>query len=170
MSTRCQIGFHESLRQAPEAIIYQHSDGHPTGKHGMVGQLLEVCNSLMKARGYYDAEYLAARTLVKLAMQYDKDTGEQVGNGVLGYGISSTLHGDTRFYYALTEEGITVYDARTLTTDDLDNLGNKAEMMFFTAWEKGEERRELEKEISATDAALKSMKLRLESLKRRGSL
>lgn len=162
--TRAQIGFYESLDERPVAILYQHADGYPTGRHGLVGKLLDICNPLKQARGFYSAEYLAARTLVALMARHDIEIGDL--NCVTGFGISSELHADTRFYYALTDDGIHVYDARTLTDTDLNRL-EQVKSMFFTAWTAGEERRALEKEISRTEQSLGKLKLELESLKRR---
>jgi hypothetical protein len=162
MSTRAQIGFYDSndLSVRPDALVYQHSDGHPTGSGGMVSKLIDICVPLIKQRGTYDSTYLAAQTLYRLIDQYDR------GVSGLGFGIDLGLHGDTRFYYAVTSDGVYVFDARTLDDDDLDNL-SETSPMFFTAWVDDEKRRTVEKDIAELEARLKNLYLNRESIKRR---
>jgi len=167
MGTKAQIGFHETLADRPVAILTQHNDGHPTGKSGVMSELMEICPSLLKRYGFYEPAYLAARTLVMLALRLDERKEDP--HNVWGYTVGAELRDATRFYYAVTKEGVHVYDARGMVDEDLGKLED-IEEMFFTAWVNDDERRELEKEIATTDASLKAMKLRLESLKRNGAL
>lgn len=153
MSTRAQIGFYEDsvLTTRPVALLYQHSDGYPTSKEaGVVRTLLDICVPLIEQRGSYDPEYLAAQTLFRLIAQYDS------GASGLGFGIGNALHGDVRFYYAVTEYGVYVYDARNMTDESLNNLSD-LEPMFFTSWKNDEKRRKVEKEIENLEARLKDL-------------
>ena len=160
MSTRAQIGFYDSsdFGLGPTAIVYQHSDGYPTSKDGgVVKTLMRICPPLIEKRGAYDEEYLAAQTLYRLIFQHDE------GASGLGFGISRTLHADTRFYYAVTPEGVYTFDARGL--DDLNDVKAGAEM-FFTSWAHDEKRRKVEKEIGELESRLKDLYNQRESVKR----
>lgn len=157
MSTRAQIGFYEDEenlgkglgQKLPVAVLYQHSDGYPTSKEGgVVRSLIDICVPLVEQRGSYDVEYLAAQTLFRLVARHD------AGASGLGFGISDHLHGDTRFYYAVTPEGVHVFDARTLNhLEDVDVLNE----MFFTSWKQDERRRKVEKEIEDLEARLRNL-------------
>jgi hypothetical protein len=153
MSTRAQIGFYDGsdLTTRPVALLYQHSDGYPTSKEaGVVRTLLNICVPIIEQRGSYDPEYLAAQTLFRLIAQYDS------GASGLGFGIGNALHGDIRFYYAVTEFGVAVYDARNMVDATLDHLTD-FEPMFFTSWKNDEKRRKVEKEIEDLEARLKDL-------------
>lgn len=157
MSTRAQIGFYsdesniqKGLGNAlPVAILYQHSDGYPTSKEGgVVRSLIDICVPLIDQRGSYDAEYLAAQTLYQLIDRFDR------GVSGLGFGIYDRLQGDTRFYYAVTPEGVHVFDARTLDgLEDVDVLNE----MFFKSWAQDDRRRKVESEIEDLEARLKDL-------------
>jgi hypothetical protein len=158
MSTRAQIAFMDGNDVV--ALVYQHSDGYPTGAGGVVGKLIEICVPLIKQRGLFDPAYLAAQTLHRLIQNCD------YGQSGLGFGIDNVLHGDTRFLYTVNSEGVTVYDARILDADSLDNLAEHTPM-FFTAWVDDEKRRKVEAEIRDTEARLNKLHLERASLARR---
>lgn len=151
MSTRAQIGFYDESYVAPIAVIYQHSDGYPTSKEaGVVRALIDICVPLIEQRGSYDPCYLAAQTLFRLIARHD------AGASGLGFGIDQNLHSDTRFFYAVTSEGVAVYDARNMLTESLKKLSDY-EPMFFTSWKQDERRRKVEKEIEDLEARLRNL-------------
>lgn len=158
MSTRAQIAFADGFGVV--GLIYQHSDGYPTGKGGVVSKLIEICVPIIKQRGFYDPAYLAAQTLHRLIDQYD------LGSSGLGYGIDHDLHGDTRFLYVVNDKGVYVYDARTLDSASLTHLADYTPM-FFTAWVDDERRRKVETEITELESRLKRLHGERESIKRR---
>ena len=162
MSTRAQIGFYDDavLRERPVAIVYQHSDGYPTGNGGVVGKLVNTCVGIIEQRGGFDPAYLAAQTLFRLIGDYDG------GASGLGFGIDNVLHSDTRFFYAVTSEGVHVFDARDLEDAHLNDLSEKEEM-FFTAWVDDKERLTIEAKIKDLNARLQNLFLRRASVARR---
>ncbi len=139
MSTRCQIGIYESedLKQAPVSILYRHSDGYPTGSGAVLPELVQYVSEFMEARSQYDAEYLGAQLLFRFILNHDG------GESGAGYGVSPDLHGDLRFYYAVTPLGVSVFDAR-----ELGSLKKLPKKMFTTAWIEPERVRAVEKELS----------------------
>jgi hypothetical protein len=162
MSTRAQIGFYSTEEavdgKLPEALIYRHSDGYPTGAGAVVPELVDVVPAVVAQRGMYDPEYLAAQTLYRMIQAYDG------GASCLGYGISGSLHGDLRFYYAVTPEGVHVFDARDMVT--FKHL-NRSRAMFFTSWSEPERRRKVEKELKELEDAAMKKRQELESLRRK---
>lgn len=158
MSTRAQIAFMDGDRVM--AMLYQHCDGYPTGKGGVVSKLIDICVPLIKQRGMFDPCYLAAQTLYRLIDQNDR------GVSGLGFGIDNDLHGDTRFVYAVSDEGVTVYDARTMDASALNDLSSH-DSMFFTAWVDDERRRKVEAEIAEVEARLAQLHNERASIKRR---
>jgi len=162
MSTRAQIGIYtdRELTTRPDALLYQHNDGYPTGSGGLVGKLIELGGSIIKTRGCFDAPYFAAQLLYHLIGQYDR------GESGLGFAIDNVLLSDIRFYYAVTEYGIYVFDAREMTDGHLNNLWAR-KYMFFTAWKHDEELRAIDKEIRETTEKLSKLTLQKESIKRR---
>ena len=161
MSTRAQIGFYadDNVDQiTPDALIYRHSDGYPTGGSGVVPFLIEAVPAIVNARGCYDTEYLAAQVLYRFIQTHDQ------GQSCLGYGISNDLHADIRFYYAVTPEGVYVFDARTITEfADVDT----ANAMFFSSWVDDERRRKIEAELKVLTTAISKKQTELEGLKRK---
>jgi len=153
MSTRAQIGIYEvnDLKSKPVTIIYRHSDGYPTGAGAVMPDLVQFVSEIVEKRGSYDAEYLGAQLVYRFIENHDCGVS---GNG---YGVSNDLHGDIRFYYAVTPEGVHVFDAR-----DLRNVAKLPKPMFFTAWVEPERVRAVEKELSelASQVAKKQIELR----------
>jgi len=158
MSTRAQIAFMDEGEVG--ALLYQHSDGYPTGAGGVVGKLISICPALIKQRGMFDPCYLAAQTLHRLIQGHD---GGQSG---LGFGIDTALHGDTRFLYVVTEDGVTVYDARVMDEGSLAKLADYAPM-FFTAWVDDERRLKVEADIQDMEVRLSKLYLERQSIIRR---
>ena len=120
MSTRCQIGFYESKPKdakelsKPEVILYRHHDGYP---EGVLPEITEFYNRFMKVRKFWDLEYMAARMLQNLMKNSDdnlevfiKDHSLCPDWNCLGYGISNQFHRDIEYFYAISPEGIEVYD------------------------------------------------------------
>lgn len=153
MSTRAQIGIYEDndIKAKPVSIIYRHSDGYPTGAGAVMPDLVQYVSEIVEKRGSYDAEYLGAQLLYKFI------EGLDCGVSGLGYGVSNELHGDIRFYYAVTPEGVHVFDAR-----EIANVNKLPKKMFFTVWIEPERVRAVEKELSelAMKVADKQMELR----------
>lgn len=158
MSTRAQIGIYESidLKQAPIALIYRHQDGFPTGNGGVCPALAAIVPAIAGRRGHYDAPYLAAQLLHTLIQQHDG------GSSGLGYGLDHHLHGDIRFYYAVTPAGMHCFDARNVS--DLSELGKP---MFFSAWTEPERVRAIEEDIRVLEDQLTVKKLEFEGMKRK---
>lgn len=113
MSTRTQIAF-GSLKK-PEALLYRHSDGYPSGVlHDIMPFLVEYD----KKRGVDDYEYASARLMQYMTNEYDRMVGE--GNsygGILGYGVSKEYHGDIEFVYVVETKGVAVYEVVGSTED-----------------------------------------------------
>jgi len=153
MSTRAQIGIYEenNLKSKPVTIIYRHNDGYPTGDGAVMSDLVQFVSEIVEKRGSYDAEYLGAQLLYRFIENHD------CGVSGLGYGVSNEIHGDIRFYYAVTPEGVHVFDAR-----DLQSVNKLPKPMFFTAWVEPERVRAVEKELSelASKVAAKQVELR----------
>lgn len=154
MSTRAQIGIYDEAltpKSRPVALIYRHSDGYPTGSGGVLPDLVQFVSEIVKNRGSYDAEYVAAQLTYRFIENYD------CGVSGAGYGVGHTLHGDVRFYYAVTPEGVHVFDARELTS-----LGKLPTQMFATAWVEPDRVRAVEKELQrlVTETAAKQLELR----------
>lgn len=158
MSTRAQIGIYEDtdLKAKPVSIIYRHSDGYPTGNGAVLPDLVQFVSEIMEKRGHYDAEYLGAQLLYRFIENHD------CGVSGTGYGVSNALHGDIRFYYAVTPEGVHVFDAR-----DLTSLSKLPKEMFFTAWVEPERVRAVEKELSELAAKVAAKQLELRGLKQK---
>jgi hypothetical protein len=156
MSTRAQIGIYEvnDLKSKPVTIIYRHSDGHPTGAGAVMPDLVQFVSEIVEKRGTYDPEYLAAQLLYRFIENHD------CGVSGLGYGVSNELHGDIRFYYAVTPEGVHVFDAR-----DLTSVTKLPKQMFFTAWIEPERVRVVEKELSELGVKVAAKQLELRGLK-----
>ena len=143
MSTRCHIAVYEgedhtrwwsNLAAMPPgllrpsgnwvALIYQHSDGYP---QGVLPSIVPFVRHFLAIRGF-DSEYLAARLLQHLANEYDRGMDEfwaksPEGRGpnrereVLGFGISKSLHGDIRWFYAITPSALWVYEREYVEGD-----------------------------------------------------
>ena len=136
MSTRAQIEFYSpgsnfSLKSEPDARIYKHGDGYPSGQSGVLKQLREL-KSLLSDRPMFnsifgpradDAEWAAAEFITK----FRKPQGGQ-------YYVSQKLHFDIRFLYrVITGEkwSVHVYTPHfNMTTDKLESL----DFMFTTTF------------------------------------
>lgn len=100
MSTRSQWSFREKGKQI--ALIYKHSDGYPQGFYGGFALWKRFTDKIIKDEGMYgnrfdDAEYLAARFIVFLAIHENKEKNLNFG----GIGISKDLHGDIEYLYEI---------------------------------------------------------------------
>jgi hypothetical protein len=156
MSTRAQIGIYEGndLKAKPVAIIYRHIDGYPTGTGAVMPDLVPFVSEIVEQRGSYDAEYLVAQLIYRFIENHD------CGISGMGYGVSSELHDDIRFYYAVTPEGVHVFDARGLT-----QVKKLPKEMFFTAWIEPERVRKVEKELLELGAQVAAKQVELRGLK-----
>ena len=156
MSTRAQIGIYEdtNLKTRPVAIIYRHSDGYPSGHGGVMPSLVQFVQEITEKRGGYDAEYVAAQLMYRFVENYD------CGVSALGYGVGQALHGDTRFYYAVTPEGVSVFDAR-----DLVSLVKLPKPMFVTPWPDSTKLKQVTEELQALSAQVVKKQLELQTLK-----
>lgn len=106
MATRSHLAFYETPAQPldqPNALIYRHWDGYPEAVLPLVSYLAEF----EQRRGMRDVEYLAARTLGHFLNLSDPD-------GVLGYGIADSFHGDIECVYAIYggTRQVVVYEVR----------------------------------------------------------
>lgn len=118
MSTRCQIGFY-AKDGSMAALLYRHSDGYPEGPHGVIAGITPTLRLGMERRGW-DPEYLAAWTMYVMIDAYVKANQESAkkaythmpadGMTFLGHGIETEFHGDIDYYYAVTPDGVTVYE------------------------------------------------------------
>jgi hypothetical protein len=154
--TRAQIGFYEeSVCGEPVAVFTRLFNGHPTGRGGVVNELLDIVPDLVRNRGEYEATLLAANLLAELVSQAPT---------IHSYAISNRLELDIRFFYAITPAGITVYDARSINSfDEIE----RAEPMFHTAWVEPDKTLELEKEVRALEDQLSAKRLMLDGQKRK---
>lgn len=127
MSTRSQIGFYDkeptqkTLKKF-EALIYRHSDGHPSA---VLPEIILFLKWWGSERGISDTEYCSARLLQWLCNQYDDysikflkklNPPQHLSNdlsagytGTLGYGICKNFHGDIEYYYAIYPSKMQVY-------------------------------------------------------------
>ena len=111
MSTRCQIGFYEADEinlSKHKALIYSHNDGYPDSKSGVIATILPILQDFHKNRGLNDIEYAAVWLVAKLKTDY------------LNIGISSELHGDIQYFYAIYPDRIDIYD--TPRNEEYDNF------------------------------------------------
>lgn len=122
MSTRCQIGFYGGAKVVigkPEALVYRHSDGYPSG---VLPDIMPFLAWWAKGRGISDIEYVSARLLQYLCNEYDGRGSQWASEeekasvkqftGTLGHGISANFHGDIEYVYAIHAEGVRVYEVR----------------------------------------------------------
>ena len=115
MSTRAQIAVYqapESKLPNFEALLYRHSDGYPSG---VLPDIMPFLAFWKKNRGMDDVEYLSARLLQYLCNEYDGmmeelEKGKKIYTGILGNGISKDFHGDIEYLYAISPEGVKVYE------------------------------------------------------------
>jgi hypothetical protein len=154
--TRAQIGFYnDQIVGEPVAVFTRLFNGHPTGRGGVITELLDIVPALVKNRGEYEATLLAAQLLASLV---------EIAPTTHSYAISNHLELDVRFFYAITPHGITVYDARSIT--GFDGV-EKAEPMFHSAWVEPDKTLELEKEVRKLEDELSAKRLLLEGQKRK---
>jgi hypothetical protein len=70
LSTRCTVHFHDDGTEEPEAIIYRHSDGYPSGVLPDIEAFFAACENGTAANGgrpdtrFNDPSYLAAKFVV----------------------------------------------------------------------------------------------------------
>lgn len=104
MSTRAQIHVEGS-----GVYIYKHSDGYP---EGVIPWLVPFAKRFHAGRGW-DPEYLSARIVaegVRLSLEssadYERETGKPLsGAEFLGWGVSTSLHGDEAYLYIIRKGG-----------------------------------------------------------------
>ncbi len=131
MSTRSHIAFYADQDDKLEdfqALLYRHSDGYPSG---VLPDIMPFLAWWITARGIEDIEYCSARLLQYLANNYDESSvrflieSEKRGSasakeelaeiqqftGILGHGISKQFHWDIEYLYAITPQGVTVFEA-----------------------------------------------------------
>lgn len=113
MSTRCQIGFTDGKSYSP-ILLYKHSDGYPKG---ILPILEKIVSAFVKDRGA-DGEYLPAYIMREWAVRelrqkktlrekYRKVNKKEPpawyfgGVSVLGWGITTDLHGDIEYLYVV---------------------------------------------------------------------
>ena len=114
MSTRCQIGIYESKKTPLKnwnVLLYRHSDGYPDD---VVPMLKKFLTFWKKERGLDDTEYCGARLLQYLCNEYDNEGSDGATKdltGILGYGISNTIHGDIEYFYRIYPDILEVYEA-----------------------------------------------------------
>jgi len=104
MSTRAQIHVEGS-----GVYIYKHSDGYPKG----VLPWLEPFVARFHAGRGWDPEYLSARIVaegvrlfLESSAEYERETGKPLGGSeFLGWGVSTSLHGDEEYIYVIRETG-----------------------------------------------------------------
>lgn len=158
MSTRAQIGIYQdnNLKHVPISMIYRHNDGYPTGAGAVMPDLVQFISEIVEKHGNYVAEYLGAQLVYRFIENHD------CGISGLGYGVSGELHEDIRFYYAITPEGIHVFDAR-----ELEQVTKLPQEMFFTAWVEPERVRKVQKELSELASQVQAKQLELRGLKQK---
>ena len=116
MSTRCHIKVQEGNGNVYPCMIYQHSDGYPESKDGVLSWLEPFVKAFMKGRGD-DAEYFVAQILRHRAIQEylyyekamkNKKKGETFPSknyalDFLGWGVCPTNdpHGDVEYIYTV---------------------------------------------------------------------
>ena len=122
MSTRSQIGFYPSRipkLSHPDAVIYKHSDGYPSGNLPLLVPFLRLFN---ERRGLTDTEYASAWTLWHLINEHVKQSkkwkfsSNKDGIDCLGYGIcgghgktKDCFHEDIAYYYAVRPTCLETY-------------------------------------------------------------
>lgn len=122
MSTRCQIAVYDDGKALEdyEALLYRHSDGYPSG---VLPDIMPFLSWWSKGRGIVDTEYVAARLLQYLCNRHDEQTKEAAKvyehvkheyhvdfTGTLGHGICKVFHWDIKYFYAITPQGVGVYE------------------------------------------------------------
>ena len=124
MSTRCQIGFYNSLKKNHnewEALVYKHWDGYPSN---MLPIIVPILQDFHKHRGLDDAEYAAAFLISKIKTDY------------LDIGVCRDFHGDIDYFYKVGPEGINVYSVGTSQNEPkfkLDRKATKEAMNIFNS-------------------------------------
>lgn len=170
MSTRCQIGFYESPEsplEKPEALLYRHSDGYPSA---VLPDIMPFLEWWSKGRGISDLEYCSARLLQYLCNQYDghslefnsemrnkmlfghdtskEDEDTKRFTGIYGHGICNSFHGDIEYYYAITEQGVVVFEDPHALYEEGQCKSFRAKKMGtvpFEGWEKSKDYKKLVK-------------------------
>lgn len=156
-TTQAQIGFYPgdnqgvSMSYDPEHVVTVYTNGHPTGYAGLVERLIDIGKEFFgehRSFGSNETGLLAAHIIRRL-----NDPNVAVSD--------VALYRNTRFYYAVTIDGVHVYDARVL--DDLTNV-NYHTKLFFTSWTNDEQRRKIDADIKDLEARLKNLYLDRESV------
>lgn len=172
MSTRSQIAFYESPEaklEEPEALLYRHSDGYPSG---VLPDIMPFLEWWAQGRGISDIEYCSARLLQWLTNQYDKgsmdfnrdwikkglDTSGRLKQelaeaekftGTLGHGICKQFHGDIEYLYAIQPQGVVVFETKSGLWDDAQNISKyvkKLGTVPFVGWAEDKTYKKLTKE------------------------
>jgi hypothetical protein len=162
LSDKAQIGIYPSNNtdDAPIVVITRHGFGHPTGSNGVVPELAEIVPEIVHGQGNsWNAARLAAKLIHYLVARGFENQ----------YSIDETLDVETRFYYAVMPTGVTVYDARGMTSiaDVADKTKSLESEMFHTVWIEPERMRKLEAEMRKLEDELSAKRLEFEGMKRK---
>ncbi len=117
MGTRSVIGFHGGkASEAPDALIYRHSDGYPDGEHGVPACLARFFADVIAQTGgdtrFSDPSYLAAKFVV---WQMALNGSAKAPLASLGCGVVMEAPGDVAYVYAVecgTREAVPVVKFR----------------------------------------------------------
>lgn len=156
MSTRSQIGIYQNNKKPLtefEALLYRHSDGYPSG---VLPDIMPFLSWWSKNRGIDDTEYVSARLLQYLCNKHDEQSKELAKKypmvseeysdeftGTLGYGICKQFHWDIEYFYAISPEGVRVYD----TPFEWDGAASEAKFLGIVPFENYEKNKNYKKLI-----------------------
>ena len=98
MSTRCTTHFTYQNETKPEAIIYRHSNGYPSGAGVDLLRFLDEVNKLSDKR-FNDPSYLAAKYVVFLADMFN--TSNESRLDFLSVGVVAQDPGDIEYRYVV---------------------------------------------------------------------
>ena len=102
MGTRSVIGFHGGkASEAPDALIYRHSDGYPDGPDGVPADFVRFLAATLEQTTdtrFSDATMLAARFVVWQAGEFARDKATPLD--FLSVRIVRDVPGDVAYLYA----------------------------------------------------------------------
>lgn len=112
MSTRATVHFVRAEGYKPDAIIYRHSDGYPSGLGRDLGKFLQEVKGNVRDNRFDDSSYLAAKFVVWQARQYTGDNSHFLD--FLSIGILAEDPGDIEYRYVVvcTGENLKVHCMR----------------------------------------------------------
>lgn len=111
MSTRCQIAFYERVRQKytnPDAIIYKHCDGYPSG---ILPTVIAFLIDFKNHRGTIEPEYASAWLLyefMRMHRSYCRKAKTMKYSKYIDSGICKRFHGDIRYLYCIYPDRVEV--------------------------------------------------------------